>query len=134
MTSCDPGLKKTRELVVTDAHTATALGSGDVPVLGTPALLALAEEACVAAISEDMESGMTSVGAWAEIEHDQATPVGHAVCAEATLVGHHGRRLEFNVIVRENETIVAKIRHRRVLVDRERFLERVAGANGSATT
>ena len=128
MGTCDPGLKKTRELTVTEAHTARALGSGDVPVLGTPALLALAEEACVGAILGDLPDGQTSVGSWAEIEHQQATPVGHDVCAEATLVGHHGRRLEFNVIVREGEEIVARIRHRRVLVDRERFLGRFGPA------
>lgn len=125
MGNCDPGLKEARTLEVRDLHTAEALGSGDVPVLGTPALLALAEGACVAAISHDLPEGQTSVGAWAEVEHDLPSPVGACVEAEATLVGHHGRRLEFNVIVRQDGEIVAKVRHRRVLVDRERFLERV---------
>lgn len=125
MGTCDPGLRQTRTLTVTDVHTAEALGSGDVPVLGTPALLALAEGACVAAIAEDLPEGQTSVGSWAEIEHSKASPVGASVSAEATLVGHHGRRLEFNVMVRQGEELVARIRHRRVLVDRQRFLEKV---------
>lgn len=125
MGRCDPGLKEHRRLMVGDAHTAETLGSGDVPVLGTPALLALAESACVAAIAEDMPTDQTSLGVYAEIEHQQATPVGHAVDAEATLIGHHGRRLEFQVIVRQEDEIVAKVRHRRVLVDRARFLEKV---------
>ncbi len=68
------------------------------------------------------------MGAWAEIEHDRPTPVGVDVCAEATLIGHHGRRLEFNVIVRQDDEIVARVRHRRVLVDRARFLEKVANS------
>ena len=130
MGKCDPGLKESRVLEVRDLHTAEALGSGDVPVLGTPALLALAESACVAAICDDLPEGQTSVGAWAEIEHDHPTPVGSSVEAEATLIGHHGRRLEFNVIVRQEDEIVAKVRHRRVLVDRQRFLERVGVATG----
>jgi fluoroacetyl-CoA thioesterase len=125
MGSCDPGLKTTRSLTVSPAVTAAEIGSGDVPVLGTPALLALAESACVAALAEDLPEGQTSVGAWAEIEHERPTPVGEEVTAEATLIGHHGRRLEFNVIVRQGDDIVARIRHRRVLVDRERFLDRV---------
>lgn len=125
MGRCDPGLKSDHHLTVTDEHTAERAGSGDVPVLGTPALLALAEGACVAAICDDLPDGQTSVGAWAEIEHLQPTPVGHTVCAHATLIGHHGRRLEFNVLVEDEGETVAKVRHRRVLVDRERFLAKL---------
>jgi fluoroacetyl-CoA thioesterase len=125
MGHCDPGLKLDRKLTVEHEHTALSLGSGDVPVLGTPTLLALAEGACVDAIRDDLPDGQTSVGTWAEIEHLKATPVGHEVCAHATLIGHHGRRLEFNVLVEDAGDTVAKVRHRRVLVDRERFLAKV---------
>jgi fluoroacetyl-CoA thioesterase len=127
MGHCDPGLKLTRALEVGQEHTALALGSGDVPVLGTPVLLALAEGACVDAIREDLPDGETSVGTWAEIEHLKATPVGHEVCAHATLIGHHGRRLEFNVMIEDGGVTVAKVRHRRVLVDRDRFLAKIPG-------
>lgn len=125
MGRCDPGLKLARTLQVEEADTALALGSGDVPVLGTPALLTLAEGACVAAIRDDLEDGQTSVGTWAEIEHLAATPVGGTVRANATLIGHHGRRLEFAVRIEGDGDLVAKVRHRRVLVDRERFLAKV---------
>jgi predicted thioesterase len=125
MGNCDPGLKSSSGLEVTEEHLADRLGSGDVPVLGTPAILALAEGACVAAICNDLPEGKTSVGSYAEIDHLLPTPVGQEVEAEATLIGHHGRRLEFNVVVRQGDEIVAKIRHRRVLVDRDRFLEKV---------
>jgi fluoroacetyl-CoA thioesterase len=125
MGRCDPGLKLSRELEVTEQHTAEALGSGDVPVLGTPALLALAEGACVQAIADDLPDGETSVGTWAEIEHLKATPVGGTVTAKATLLGHHGRRLEFSILVEEGGETVARVRHRRVLVERARFLRRL---------
>jgi fluoroacetyl-CoA thioesterase len=125
MGNCDPGLRLTRTLEVGEADTALSLGSGDVPVLGTPALLALAEGACVEAIRGDLPDGQTSVGTWAEIEHLKATPVGHEVSAHATLIGHHGRRLEFNVMVEDGGTTVAVVRHRRVLVHRDRFLAKV---------
>lgn len=126
MGNCDPGLKLARTLEVTDERTAVALGSGEVPVLGTPALLALAEGACVDAIAGDLPEGQTSVGVYAEIEHLKPSPVGTRVNAHATLIGHHGRRLEFNVLVDQDGETVAKIRHRRVLVDRERFLQKAA--------
>ncbi len=125
MGRCDPGLKLTRELTVAEEHTAQALGSGDVPVLGTPALLTLAERACVEAIADDLPDGETSVGTWAEIEHLRATAIGRTVTARATLLGHHGRRLEFNVTIEEDGQTVARVRHRRLLVERSRFLERI---------
>ena len=135
MGDCDPGLSKTRHLVVEDEHTANATGSGDVEVLSTPTLLALAEGACVDAICQDMPEGQTSVGAWSEIEHLSPVPVGTSVRACATLRGHHGTRLEFVVLVRDGDDIVAKVRHRRVLVDRERFtakVDRIAKAHATA--
>jgi fluoroacetyl-CoA thioesterase len=132
MGRCDPGLKLARQLEVQDAHTAVALGSGDVPVISTPTLLALAEGSCVDAIKDDLEAGQTSVGTWAEIDHLSPTPVGETICAHATLIGHHGRRLEFSVHIEQAGVTVAKIRHRRVLVDRERFLAKVPAAGASA--
>jgi fluoroacetyl-CoA thioesterase len=132
MGRCDPGLKLDRVLEVGPGDTAEALGSGDVPVLGTPALLVLAESACVEAIADDLPEGETSVGTWAEIEHLKATPIGRTVCAHATLIGHHGRRLEFKVTVEQDGEPIAKISHRRVLVDRARFLEKLSATSAPA--
>lgn len=128
MGKCDPGLKLSRTLEVGEGDTALALGSGEVAVLGTPALLALAEGTCVDAIAEDLPEGQTSVGTYAEIEHLQASPVGTCVTAQATLIGHHGRRLEFTVQVEQDGETVARVRHRRVLVDRARFIEKAGAA------
>ena len=125
MGRCDPGLKGSRSLEVGTKQTAVALGSGDVPVLATPAVLALTERACVDAIADDLDDTDTSVGTWAEIEHLRPSPVGATVTARATLIGHHGRRLEFRVTVEQDGEIVAKVSHRRQLVDRERFLTKV---------
>lgn len=126
MGHCDPGLKSAHTLTVGEEHTATAVGSGDVPVLATPALLALAEGACVEALAGELDPSETTVGTWAEIEHVKASPVGATVCAHATLIGHHNRRLEFRIAVEQDGEQVALVKHRRVLVDRERFLEKMA--------
>jgi fluoroacetyl-CoA thioesterase len=119
---CDPGLKHDRALTVAGQHTATELGSGTVDVLGTPAVLALAEGACCDAIADELAEDETSVGTWAEVEHLRPVPVGASICAHATLIGHHGRRLEFTVTVEHAGETIARVRHRRILVDRERFL------------
>jgi predicted thioesterase len=111
-------------LTVTDADTAQAVGSGDVPVLGTPRVLALVEAATVAATANRLPTGATTVGTRVELDHRAPTPVGRTVVAEARLAKADGRRLTFDVIVRDGETVVADGRVERILVDRQRFVER----------
>ncbi|RKN14313.1 thioesterase [Micromonospora musae] len=120
-----PGLSARVELTVTDADTAQAVGSGDVPVLGTPRVLALAEAATVAATARSLPAGMTTVGIRVELDHRAATPVGGRVQAQARLAEVDGRRLVFEVRVTDGEEVVADGRVERMLVDRRRFVERV---------
>ncbi|SCL24364.1 thioesterase family protein [Micromonospora inyonensis] len=124
-----PGLKARVELTVTDADTAQAGGSGDVPVLGTPRVLALAEAATVAATARHLPPGSTTVGVRVELEHRAPTPVGRTVAAEARLDEVDGRRLLFTVTVTDGAETVAQGRVERVLLDRQRFVERAAGAS-----
>ncbi|MEV0156584.1 hotdog domain-containing protein [Micromonospora sp. NPDC050686] len=124
------GLAARVELTVTDADTAEAVGSGDVPVLGTPRVVALAEAATVAATAARMPAGRTTVGTRVELDHLAATPVGRTVVAQARLAVVDGRRLAFEVAVTDGDETVARGRVERVLVDRERFLARV-GASAS---
>jgi fluoroacetyl-CoA thioesterase len=124
----EPGLSARVELTVTDADTAQALGSGDVPVLATPKVLALAEAATVAATARLIPGGVTTVGTRAEIDHRAATPVGHHVTALATLTKVDGRRLTFDVVVRDGEELVAEVRVERTVLDRQRFIEKANAA------
>jgi fluoroacetyl-CoA thioesterase len=94
-----------------------------VPVLGTPAILALVESAAVAAVSDSLEPGQTTVGQSVELEHVAPTPVGAAVSASAGLIEIEGRRLRFTFEVTDPAGPVARGSHVRVLVDRERFIQ-----------
>jgi predicted thioesterase len=123
-----PGLAARAELTVTEADTAIALGSGDVPVLATPRVLALAEQATVAATAGALPPGATTVGTRVELAHLSATPVGRTVTAEATLSTVDGRRLAFTVTVHDGDVAVARGEVHRVVVDRETFLARIYGA------
>ena len=107
-----------------EQDTALALGSGDVPVLGTPAVLALMERAACAAVAPALGSADTSVGTWADLNHVAASKVGAEVVAEAVLIAVNGRTLDFVCEAREGSTVVATAKHRRSVVDRERFLAR----------
>lgn len=118
----EPGRQATVEETVTAEMTAQELGSGDVPVLGTPAVLALVEAAAVAAVADALEPATTSVGTSIELEHLAPTPVGGVVTATAALATVEGRRLEFRFEVTDGAGPVARGTHVRTIVDRERFL------------
>ncbi|TCI97538.1 thioesterase [Aeromicrobium sp. IC_218] len=110
---------------VTEAHTAQAVGSGDVPVLGTPVLLAWLEATTVAALETELTPGTTSVGTRVEVEHSSASAVGATVTTTADVLRRDGRLVIFTVAAHEGARLVASGEVRRVVVDRERFLARV---------
>ncbi len=116
------GLAARVTATVGSADTALSLGSGDVPVLATPRVVALVEAATVAAIAPELQPGSTTVGTRVELDHLAATPVGRQVVAEAQLVSVDGRRLSFTVALHDGDTVAARGRVERVVVDRERFL------------
>ena len=123
------GARVRLERVVTEADTATALGSGDVPVLATPRLLAWLEAATVEALDGRLGDGETSVGSRIELEHRAATAVGATVTVTADLVAVDGRLLRFSVAAQDADgSLLATGDVTRVVVDRERFLSRLHGA------
>jgi fluoroacetyl-CoA thioesterase len=115
-------------MTVTDDDTALALRSGDVPVLATPRVVRLAEEATVLAVAGELGESETTVGYRVQLDHLAPTAVGGRVDAEATLETVESRRLTFRVSVSDGRGLVAAGRITRVVVERERFLEKAAGA------
>jgi predicted thioesterase len=120
----EAGVRAEIKLTVEDDDTALALHSGDVAVLGTPRVIALCEEAAVAAIDGRLPEGHTSVGMRVQLDHLQPNAVGSTVAAEAVLEKVEGRRLTFTVSVRDHRGLVACGKVTRVVVDTERFLDR----------
>lgn len=119
------GLSARIELEVTPADTAEAFRSGNVPVLATPRLVALCEEASCRAIEGHLPEGGTSVGKRVQFDHLVPVGVGRTVLAEATLDRIEGRRLVFTLSVSENGGLVGAGKLVRVVVDRETFLGNV---------
>jgi fluoroacetyl-CoA thioesterase len=119
-----PGLSASLTHVVEDADTAIAIGSGDVPVLATPRVIALAEQASIEAVADELQPGTTSVGYEVQLAHLAPTPVGGKVTVEVTLESVEARRLTFRVSVNDHRGLVAAGRVTRVVVVRDRFIER----------
>lgn len=120
----EPGLAAAISLQVGDEDTAVALRSGDVPVLATPRLIALCEEASLRAVAAAVPHGHTTVGMRVQLDHLAPTAVGTKVVAEATLEKVEGRRLTFTVSASDERGLVAAGKVTRVVVDVERFLEK----------
>ena len=116
------GLRGDASLVVSEADTAVALRSGSVEVLATPRVIALCEEATVAALFERLPADQTTVGMRVQLDHLHPTAIGQKVFAEAVLERIEGRRLTFTVSASDAKGLVAAGKVTRVLVDVERFL------------
>jgi len=121
----EPGLRAEVDLTVTEDDTAIALGSGDVPVLGTPRVIALCEQATVAALAGSLDAGATSVGIRVQVDHLAPTAVGVVVTAEAVTEKVEGKRITFTVSVHDPRGLIAAGKVTRVIVDRDRFLEKL---------
>lgn len=118
----EPGLTHTSRVTVSDRNTAITIGSGDMPVLATPAMLALMENAAMLAVAQELPEGSTTVGGHIESSHLKPSPVGTEVEATATLEKVDGRKLSFKVVARQGTTVIGEGTHLRFVVDRERFL------------
>ena len=123
------GRTATLEFLVTDADTAAAVGSGDLPVLGTPRLLTWAEAATCAAIADDLDDTRSSVGTRVQLEHAAASQVGATVSVTATVTYVDGRLVRFEVAAEHSVAGVTKLvghgEVTRVVVDRDRFMARL---------
>jgi predicted thioesterase len=121
-------MEATLTFTVTEADTAEAVGSGSLPVLGTPRLLAWCEAATCAAIDPTLEAGSTSVGTRISLEHLAASPVGQEVEVTASAAYVDGRLHRFTVGARHlggNNKVIGSGEVTRVVVDAEKFLSRI---------
>jgi fluoroacetyl-CoA thioesterase len=124
------GQSATLQFEVTETDTAAAVGSGDLPVLGTPRLLAWCEAATCAAVADSLDPSSSSVGTRVAIEHLAASPVGERVEVTASIAYVDGRLVRFSVAASHvaDGKVVGTGEVTRVVVDRDRFLARVSGS------
>jgi predicted thioesterase len=119
------GLKHTSELTVTDAVTAVRMGSGDMPVLATPAMMALMENAAMLAVADELPEGSTTVGGHIASSHLRPSKIGDVVRAIAEVTKVDGRKIEFNVSAYSGDVLLGEGTHLRFVVDRERFMSKI---------
>ena len=119
------GLKHTSGLTVTEAVTAIAVGSGDMPVLATPMMMALMENAAMLAVKDELPEGCTTVGGHIESSHLMPSKIGDVVRAEAEVTEIKGKKIEFRVSAYSGDTLLGEGTHLRFIVEREKFLSKL---------
>ena len=119
------GLKHTSELTVTDAITAIQMGSGDMPVLATPTMMALMENAAMLAVADELPEGCTTVGGHIESSHLKPSKIGDKVTATAEVTKVDGKKIEFKVSAYSGDALLGEVTHLRFIVDRERFMSKL---------
>ena len=113
-------------LVVSPADTALTVHSGGLQVLATPRLIALMEEAAVAALTPFLPDGWQTVGIRLEVRHTAATPIGATVTATARLIEVDRRRLVFAVTASDDAGEIGAGLHERFLIESAPFMARAA--------
>ena len=118
------GTKCQLEQTVTEELTAAAVGSGALPVFGTPFMAAMMENAAMTCLQNFLEEGPGSVGTHLEISHDAPTPIGMNVWAEAeiTAVSENGKMVDFTVKAWDEKGPIGSGTHTRAIINNDKFL------------
>lgn len=117
------------EVIVTEANTAAAMGSGTLPVFATPALVALMEKTAQESVQDALEKGCGSVGTMICAKHVSATPIGMKVTCKSELVAVEGRKLVFKITASDACGIVGEADHERFIIQNEKFLKKANSKN-----
>ncbi len=119
------GLSHTSTMTVSDSNTAISVGSGDMPVLATPMMMALMENAAMLAVASELEEGTTTVGGHIESSHLKPSKLGAVVSATATLTKIEGKKLSFAIVAKMGEDVIGEGTHLRFIVNKEKFLQKL---------
>lgn len=110
---------------VSEKNWALTMGSGDMEVLATPAMVALMENAAMRCVAAELPEGSSTVGSMIQTSHLRPSATGVTIEAKATLIEVDGRKLTFKVEAHDGETLIGEGTHVRFIVDREKFLSKL---------
>lgn len=120
----ETGIKGKLETVVTEDKTARVMGSGELDVFATPAMIALIEETAWKSVAEHLEPGEGTVGTKLDVSHISATPIGLTVTCETELIQVDRRRLVFHVEVYDEAGKIGEGTHERFVVQNDKFMNK----------
>ncbi len=121
----DTEMTLTKTFTVTDSLTAANMGSGDLPVLATPALIAFMENTAMKCVADGLADGDSTVGGQISCSHLHPTAVGDTVTVTATLTEVEGKKLCFSITATDSRGTAGEATHIRFVVNRERFMKKL---------
>ncbi len=122
----EKGIKGSITIVTEEKHSAKIIGSGDLMVFGTPAMIALMEETAYKSVSDFIGETNSSVGTSLDVKHVSATRIGMKVTADSELIEVDGKRLVFTIKAFDEKGLIGEGRHERFIVDKEKFMQRTS--------
>ena len=118
------GAKHQVKIIVSEEITAASMRSGSLPVLATPFMVALMEQAAAELCEKFTQEGISTVGTSLNIKHLAPTPVGAEVKAVAELLSFDGRKAEFKVEAYDEIGLIGEGTHERFTIKIDRFMEK----------
>lgn len=125
-----PGITAEMTLLVDEARTAAAMGSGGLAVFATPAMVALMERVAMHSVQPLLEAGQGTVGTAIDVKHTAATPVGMQVRCRSRLTAVDGRRLTFEITAEDADGPIGGALHERFIIDDARFMAKAQAKLG----
>ncbi len=118
----ETGITGRQTITVTEDKTAAVMGSGELAVFATPAMIALMENTASKSVADALEPGQGTVGTLIDVKHVAATPVGMEVTCETKLVEVDRKRLVFEVKAYDAAGVIGEGVHERFIIDNEKFM------------
>lgn len=119
------GLRKEQKYIVSDSETAKAVGSGNLPVLATPILIAYMENVSMLLAAENIENNLTTVGGYIGVKHLRPTLVGKDVRVSTTIIDVDNKKVTFKIEAHDEDGLIGEGEHVRFVVDRDKFMNRL---------
>lgn len=119
------GLFKEKKCTVKQLDTALVIGSGDLDVLATPALVAQLENISMLVVSEEIEPHLTTVGSFIELKHLKPTAIGKTYTVNSQIIAIEGKKIVFKLEAYDAADLIAEGQHVRYIVDRSKFMEKL---------
>ena len=126
MGSIPVGVKGSFTLVVAPDHLANRFKDAMLPpVLATPVMIMMMENAALNAIKPYLDASESAVGTRVDVTHLAATPVGRTVDANAEVTKVDGKRIEFRIEASDGIEKIGAGTHERMVIDLRKFSERL---------
>jgi fluoroacetyl-CoA thioesterase len=125
------GAKGSFSLVVTPEHLANRFKDAMLPpVLATPVMIMVMENAALNAMKPYFDAGETALGTRVDVRHIAATPVGRRVTGEAEVTKVEGRLVEFTLRATDGDEVIGQGTHERVIINFAKFSEHLKSKSG----